>query len=92
TFKAEYRRANTGTGFRSLAVLGGLSGLVGIFLAGWVVYPRTQPPDTDEGFFSWDDILDPPTAADYGKALSELDDGSVQDELTSENYVLAGVA
>jgi len=83
---------NTGTGFRSLAVLGGLSGLAGIFLAGWVVYPRTQPPDTDEGFFFWDDILDHPTAADYGEALSELDDESVQDELTSENYVLAGVA
>jgi hypothetical protein len=83
---------NTGTGFRILAVLGGLSGVAGIFLAGWVVYPRTQPPDTAEGFFFWDDILEHATAADYNEALSELGDEDVQDELTSENYALAGIA
>lgn len=83
---------NTGIGFKSLAVLGDLSGLAGIFLAAWVVYPRTQPPDTDEGFFFWDDILDHPTAVDYGKELSELGDEGIQDELMSENYALAEIA
>lgn len=83
---------NTETTFRALAILGGLSGLAGIFFAGWVVYPRTQPPDTDEGFFFWNDILNHPTAADYSEALSELGDDGIHTELTSENYALAEVA
>lgn len=78
--------------FHTLAILAALSGLAGIFLAGWVVYPRTQPPDANEGFFFWDDILDFPTAADYGDALTGIENDGIHDELTSENYTLAEIA
>ncbi|EJN56901.1 Pycsar system effector family protein [Halogranum rubrum] len=82
----------TGLVFQALAILSAGAGVAGIFLAGWVVYPRTQPPDADEGFFFWDDILAHTTAADYGEALTGLETDGVHDELTSENYTLAEVA
>lgn len=83
---------DTGLLFHSLAALTAVAALAGIFLAGWVVYPRTQPPDADEGFFFWNDILDYPSATSYGDALAELEDDGIHDELTSENYTLAEIA
>lgn len=84
--------SDTGVLFHSLAALTAAVSLAGIFLAGWVVYPRIRPPDGDEGFFFWDDILDYPSATDYGEALFELEDDGIHDELTSENYTLAEIA
>jgi hypothetical protein len=84
--------SDTGLLFHSLATLTAVAALAGIFLAGWVVYPRTQPPDVDEGFFFWNDILDYSSATSYGDALAELEDDRIHDELTSENYTLAEIA
>lgn len=83
---------DTGLLFHGLAILSVIGGLVGIFLAIWVVYPRTHPPDADKGFFFWADILDYATASDYSEALTELENDGIHDELTSENYTLAKIA
>jgi hypothetical protein len=74
----------------ALAALTGAAGLIGVFLAGWTVYPRT--PEQETGFILWDNIREHGSESDFRSALHELDEDEIVDEVIGENYMLAKVA
>jgi hypothetical protein len=76
--------------FQAFAVLSAVSGLFGVFLAGWVVYPRTPKPE--KGFVFWENIREYDSVEAYGESLHELGDEGIVDEEINENYELAQVA
>lgn len=65
-------------------------GVIGIFLSGWVVYPKTPKPET--GFIFWENISEYESAEAFQKAINKLGDGDAQEQLVRENYDLAKVA
>jgi len=82
----------TGTLFHGVAILTALSGFIGIICAGFVIYPRTQPPaNNDAGFIFWEDILDHSSSTAYNDAFTELNETALRDELVAENYALAEI-
>lgn len=74
----------------ALATLSGVAGLIGVFLAGWTVYPRT--PEQETGFILWDNICEYGSESDFRSAIHELDEDDIVDEVIGENYKLADVA
>jgi len=83
----------TGTLFHGVAILTALVGLIGIGFAGWVIYPRTDPPAEDgDGFIFWGDILEHGSATSYRDAFTQLDEDGLHAEVVRENYALADIA
>ncbi len=72
------------------ALLSAGLGVVGIFLSGWVVYPKTPKPET--GLIFWENIIEYESADAFQREIIELEDGESQKQLIQENYDLANVA
>lgn len=64
--------------------------VAGVFLSGWVVYPRTPKPE--EGLIFWENIIAYGSKSEYREAFEALEDGDSQEQLLEENYDLATVA
>ena len=75
---------------RWCSLLSGASGVVSIFLAGWVVYPRMPKPQ--KGLIFWENIIEYDSADNSQEEVNGLNDGDVRDRLAQENYHLAEVA
>ncbi|QLG62034.1 Pycsar system effector family protein [Halorarum salinum] len=64
--------------------------VIGVFLSGWVVYPRTPKPET--GLFFWENIVEYDSKETFREEFEQLEDGGPREELIEENYDLATVA
>ena len=64
--------------------------VVGVFLSGWVVYPRTPKPET--GLIFWENIVEYDSKETFQEEFQQLEDGRPKEELIDENYDLATVA
>lgn len=64
--------------------------VVGVFLSGWVVYPRTPKPET--GLIFWENIVEYDSKETFREEFQQMEDGRPQKELIEENYDLATVA
>ncbi|TKX61119.1 hypothetical protein EXE48_08715 [Halorubrum sp. ASP1] len=64
--------------------------VAGVFLSGWVVYPRTPKPET--GLIFWENIIEYDSKEEFRDEFKQLEDGRAQTELIEENYDLATVA
>lgn len=72
------------------SLLSGVSGVISIFLSGWVVYPRMPKPQ--KGLIFWENIVEYGSADEFQEEVNALNDGDVRDRLIQENYHLAEVA
>ncbi|WP_152421821.1 Pycsar system effector family protein [Halorubrum saccharovorum] len=72
------------------ALLGAGSGVIGVFLSGWIVYPKTPKPET--GLIFWENIVEYGSVDAFQKSISDLEDGDTREQLVQENYELARVA
>lgn len=75
---------------RNFAYASGVAGLIGVFIAGWTIFPRT--PKQETGFILWDNIREYESEEEFRESTSELDEGDIVDEVIGENYKLAKVA
>lgn len=66
------------------------AGIVAAFLAIVVIYPRTPSPE--KGFIYWGNITAHDSAQDFRKAFDGLPDSDIDDEVVTQNYMLAKVA
>lgn len=64
--------------------------VVGIFLSGWVVYPRTPKPET--GLIFWENIVKYDSSTKFWNEIEDLEEGEARKELVEQNYDLAAVA
>jgi len=78
-----------GIEFRILSALTIGATLVAVVLAGWVIYPQTDP--SGESLLFWENIKSK-SIDDYEIKIKDLDEGSALDELIEENHLLAEVA
>lgn len=72
------------------ALLSAAFGVVGVFLAGWVVYPRTPKPKT--GVLFWENIVEFDSRKKFNEEIQSLENKGARNQLISENYDLAAVA
>ena len=75
---------------QNFAYVSGMLGLIGAFLAGLTVYPRT--PKQETGFILWDNIRQFRSESDFRGAIHDLEKDKILDEVIGENYKLAKVA
>lgn len=64
--------------------------VIGMFLSGWVVYPRTPKPET--GLIFWENINEFDSKEAFQEEFEQLEDDGPQKHLIEENYDLAAVA
>lgn len=61
---------------RNFAYASGVAGLIGVFIAGWTIFPRT--PKQETGFIFWDNIREYESEEEFRESTSELDEGDIR--------------
>lgn len=76
--------------FRWFSIGMAVAGVIGVFLAIIVIYPRTPSPQ--QGFIYWGNITQYESGESFHEAVASLDDEGAIETLNKENYSLAKVA
>jgi len=76
--------------FRWFSIGMAIVGVIAVFLAVIVIYPRTPSPE--RGFIYWGNITQYKSGEDFHDAVASLDEEEAMETLNKENYSLAKVA